>query len=107
MDSLLLQLGLSSKQIHVYTSLLETGPNNPSALAVICKLPRPTVYAIPGELVEKGFVQEDLMATKKLFVPTPPDDLHSIITPLQAEILKKERTRGAHSTYESQGHCAG
>lgn len=90
MERLLVQLGLTPKQIQVFMQLLDTGPSSPSALARLCNLPRPTVYAILEELCDQGFVQEDLMSTKKIFLSTPPEDLIGILEPMRSEVDKKE-----------------
>lgn len=70
--------------------LLGIGASTPANLAKLCDLPRPTVYAILEELNAQGFVHEDLSASKKMFLPTPPEDLKAVLEPLRTEIDRKE-----------------
>lgn len=76
-------LGLSPKEIAVYTAVFENGKLTPARIAKITGLHRTTVYGLCHELEQKGFVQVDESKGLIYVSPIAPDDL--------AKIAKRER----------------
>lgn len=76
-------LGLSPKEMAVYTAIFENGKLTPARIAKITNLHRTTVYGLCHELEQKGFVHVDESKGLIYVSPIAPDDL--------AKIAKRER----------------
>ena len=61
------RIGLSEKEIKVYSHLLDSGGATPSEIAYATHVARPTVYRILLELSIKGLVHEIKKSNKKFF----------------------------------------
>ena len=72
---ILKQLGLSDKEIKVYFAVLELGRATAQDIAVMVKMPRPTVYLTLKSLIARGSATTYQTETKRYFVAEPPEQL--------------------------------
>lgn len=77
MDNLdiLKQLGLSNKEILVYTALLNSGSTTATVVAKESGVKRSSVYFILNKLIGKGLVSRSEVSKKELFQAEEPDVL--------------------------------
>ncbi len=67
--------GLSRKEVEVYLASLEVGKPTPASVAKETFLPRPTIYRIMEDLVEKGLMGKVKEGNHTLYVPEDPRTL--------------------------------
>ncbi len=67
--------GLSRKEVEVYLASLEVGKPTPLSVAKETFLPRPTIYRIMEDLVEKGLMGKVKEGNHTLYVPEDPRTL--------------------------------
>ncbi len=89
-NDLLSQLGLSEKEISVYTTVLQQDKITHANVAKLTKINRTTVYSIAKELLNRGLISEDLGATTTYLVARPPQDLISFLDREQQAIEGKK-----------------
>lgn len=87
LHTILKEYGLSDKELAVYTTLIEIGPNPVRAIAQKSKVNRGTTYDILKSLIHEGLVAHYNKATKQYFVAEPPEKL------IEALHSKQERLR--------------
>lgn len=90
-NDILKQLGLNDKQISVYLAVLQQGKVTPANVAAFTRINRTTVYSVAKELIEKGFISEDLGSEHRYLVARPPQELHSLVQKEEREIQKKKQ----------------
>ena len=83
-------LGLSPKEIAVYTAVFESGKLTPARISKLTNLHRTTVYGLCHELEEIGFVQVDESKGLIYVSPIPPEDLNKIAKRERHAIAQKE-----------------
>ncbi len=88
---LLEQLGLRSKQIDIYIAIIEQGKSSPGILSKLTGISRPTVYAILGELVTLGLIEEGIGNTSNYFLPTSPKSLLTLLDKQELEIASRRK----------------
>ena len=101
-NELLQQLGLSEKEITVYLTVLKNGKITPAEVAKLTKINRTTVYSVAKDLVEKGFIAEDLAGTVSSLVALPPQDLKHVVHK-EEKALDKKRQLIEKTVTELQG----
>jgi len=69
-ETLLLELGLSEKEIKVYLEITKKESITATEIARKTKLHRPTIYDIIEKLIGKGLITQVVKAKKKSFQPT-------------------------------------
>lgn len=95
LENKLSQLGLSSKEIKIFLSLLRVGPMAASTLARLTQIKRSSVYDVINKLMEQGLVSEFKQAGHSYFMVDDPKKL---------ELHAKEQLRLAHElTPQLQG----
>lgn len=72
-------LGLSEKEMRVYTSLLELGDSPVNKITERSELMRVTVYPVLKTLIEKGFVSKYSMDRKSYFKAINPEQILDMI----------------------------
>lgn len=72
---LLQTIGLTDKEVQLYTLLLEMGKVQASTLITKTGLKRATVYKSLYSLQDKGLVKQEDITKKLHFTPLPPDNL--------------------------------
>ena len=78
-ESALLELGFSPKEIKVYLAIVQSGSATAAELSRKTGLHRPTVYDIIEKLIGKGLIARIMGADKKTFGPSDFDKFFSII----------------------------
>jgi len=85
------KLGLSEKEVKVYLTSLELGPNSVQNIAKQARLSRPTTYEIIKKLEEKKLFLETKQKRKRLFRAQSPESILGILRTQKREIEEKER----------------
>jgi len=88
--SILKKLGLSDKEILVYTALLKSGSSSVRNIATKTEINRGTVYDVLKKLQEMGLVSYFHIKTKQKFVAENPDNLLKVLED-QENSLKKAK----------------
>ncbi len=86
---ILVKLGLSESEIAVYSQVVKHRLCTPALIARETRLNRPTVYNICKKLVARGLLIEDLGDKMLKLLPTPPDELNSILKRDEEELKNK------------------
>lgn len=68
----LLLLGLNAKEVKFYETCFRLGPSTINEIAKEAKIQRSTSYLIAQELLDKGFLEEDLRGYKKKLYAVDP-----------------------------------
>jgi sugar-specific transcriptional regulator TrmB len=79
LKTVLKDLGLNDKEIHVYLNALEIGTKPASVIARRVKIPRNTTRFLLDKLVSKGFVQKSTKANTQLYTPEKPENLIKLL----------------------------
>jgi predicted transcriptional regulator len=87
----LTKLGLSDKEAAMYLSVLQQGRTTPATVAMLTKINRTTVYSLVKDLVEKGFLTEDLGGKTTYLVATAPQDLKFLVQKEEKKLEQKKR----------------
>lgn len=88
MDKELNQLGLSNKDIAVYSFLIESGPNPVRKIAAATKINRGTTYDILKSVIDKGLVSYYHQAKHKYFVAENPEKLKNLVQEKKEALAK-------------------
>lgn len=88
-DSLEL-LGLSSKEIRFYLSALELGPTSIDQIVRHARLKRATGFLLVKNLVDRGFVEEDLKTYRKQIFAVSPKEILRLIAGRQRQFRRQE-----------------
>src|SRR4030043_1743030 len=91
MELELRKMGLSEKEVRVYLSGLELGPNSVQNIAKQAGLSRPTAYEIIKKLEDKKLFLETRQRSKSLFRAQSPENILGILRTQKREIEEKER----------------
>jgi len=91
LDSLLLQLGLTDKEISVYLAVQKAGKVLPVDLSLATGINRSTVYSVAKELIKKGLLVEDLGDTKRSLIATEPKEIMQLIEADRSVLKERER----------------
>jgi len=115
-ENVLQNIGLNDKEITVYLTNLDLGPQPASVIARRIKMPRNTTRFILDKLVEKGLVEVTKKANTQLYAPEEPknlinlmeyerveenqkiDDKISQLDSVMAELESRYRPRGTKPT---------
>lgn len=89
-STLLQTLGLTDKEVLIYSLLLELGEVQASVLIAKTSLKRATVYKALYALVERGLVRQEDKAKKLHFAPLPPENLLKLS---DEQFARQERAR--------------
>ena len=85
LETALLQLKLTEKEIATYLMLLENGASTVQDISRASGVNRVSVYSALDELKQKGLVAESRKGKKKLFVAEDPENLERLIAERQEE----------------------
>jgi sugar-specific transcriptional regulator TrmB len=86
LETALLQLKLTEKEVLTYLALLENGASTVQDIFRVTGVNRVSVYSALDELKQKGLVAETRRGKKKLFIAESPENLESIILQKRDEI---------------------
>lgn len=75
---LLQNLGLSEREIIIYSALLNKGPLLPQSVAKETGIKRTTLYTIFPEMINKGFLVEITQGKRRLLQAVSPDKLFDV-----------------------------
>jgi len=88
------KLGLSTKEVTVYLSLLQLEQGSVQKVANKAEIKRPTTYVILDSLVEKGLAQKGLVGKKTVYITSAPEDVEKLAKEQEKEVeAKKEELR--------------
>jgi sugar-specific transcriptional regulator TrmB len=90
LDSILLRLGLTSKEASIYLHCLELGPQPVSVIAKRTGLKRTTAYANLENLGRKGLISQHVEKSVKYFSATNPNNLHKILQAKKDDCVESE-----------------
>lgn len=79
LQSILLELNCSSKEIKLYTACFELGSSNITTLAKKAKLQRSTTYLIAQQLVDKRLLYSNGQTYNTRYLAAPPDALARLL----------------------------
>ena len=91
-ETTLKELGMSDKEIAVYSTVLEYGKVSPARIANLTRINRTTVYAVGKDLVQKGYLNEDALKGVTYYYPAAPKDLVKIAKRERQSLIQKELT---------------
>ncbi|MDD2786218.1 MAG: helix-turn-helix domain-containing protein [Patescibacteria group bacterium] len=91
LKDILAKIGLSEKEITVYTSVLEHGRLSYTDLSKKTGLNRTTTYSVAQELLSNGMLQEDFSSPVKALVAAPPEALAAMATEEETRLEKKKQ----------------
>ncbi len=94
-DEILKDIGLTTDEIEIYSSLIRTGPQSAIALSKSTKVKRTYVYAVSESLVKRGLVSKEIKGRTTIFHPRSPDMLLSLAQ------TKKEKVIASANALES------
>lgn len=72
-------LGISFEESQIYFTLVNQGPITVLEISRLTKISRTNVYRLVEHMAEKGLVEEQLKANKKLIVPAGPHKLELMV----------------------------
>jgi len=84
------QLGLSDRDVKIYTTLLRRGPMKPAELAKATNINRTTLYSIAKKLIGKGLIAEDVSLPVTQLVPSDPKQLGELLNQERLKLKEKE-----------------
>lgn len=84
------KLGLSEKEIVLYTTLLKHGRSTPTVLSKMTKINRATVYHTAKGLISRGLIAEDVAGSTIHFLPLSPGNLEKIVEDSRRDLTHKE-----------------
>ncbi|HAV11227.1 MAG TPA: hypothetical protein DCX32_01655 [Candidatus Moranbacteria bacterium] len=90
-QELLRKLELSDKEIEIYSALFGQGKTTPARLAKATSINRSTVYAVLGQLKEKGLVVEDISAKILYFSPASSEQVEEMFYRQQEQLKEKKK----------------
>lgn len=91
LHGLLQKLGLSKKEVEVYSALLEYGKTTPARLSKATNINRSTVYVVLEKLKEKRLIIEDISTKTLYFSPSSPEEVEDMFYHQQEELKKKKK----------------
>ncbi|HYV33956.1 MAG TPA: helix-turn-helix domain-containing protein [Candidatus Limnocylindria bacterium] len=86
------KLGMSDKEAAIYLAVLQQGRALPTHISKMTKINRTTVYSVAKDLVEKGFIVEDLGGKNTYLVAVPPQDLKHLIRKEEKAFENKKKS---------------
>jgi len=89
-ESLLAPLDLNESEVAVYLAVLEAGALTPVALSKAAGVKRTTAYSIARALVEKGLLMEDATRRPRVFTPSTPEHVETLIDGEREHFKKRE-----------------
>lgn len=92
MQQLLRELGFSTREVIVYTTLLKRGRMTHAEIAKQTKITRPTVYHVVHALEAKGLVSEDLAGKTRQLIAQSPERLKELLKEDRERLKQKEQT---------------
>jgi len=92
LKEMLVKLGLSEKEAHIYEAALESGPETAQKIAKRAGITRTATYIYIKSLIKKGLMSSNTRDKKTFFSAEPPENLFRLI-----ETRKKELQ---HSSFE-------
>jgi sugar-specific transcriptional regulator TrmB len=78
-EDVLVDIGLSKKEISVYLALLKTGEETASRISEIADLNRVTTYSLLKSLIEKGFCSSYEKNKVQYFKPSSPESILGLL----------------------------
>lgn len=91
MDEKLLEpLNLNDSELAVYQAVLQNGAISPTDLAKAAKVKRTTAYSVARSLIEKGLLTEDTTRRPRVFIPSTPEQVISLIEGEKHQLALKE-----------------
>lgn len=78
-NHLLVSLGLSESEVRLYKAVVRAKEITPANLAKVTDIKRTTAYSMARGLVEKGLLTEDATRRPRVFLPTGPEEMVSVI----------------------------
>jgi len=88
---LLQKLGLSNKEIEVYSALFEQGKTTPARLSKATNINRSTVYAVLEQLKEKGLIIEDTTSKIKYVSLASSENVEEMFQSQQEQLKEKKK----------------
>jgi len=82
-------LGLNSREIKVYMTVLDKQKVTPAQIAQLTKINRPTVYNIAKKLSARGLLIEDLGGKVLYLLPASPAELKELIKREEKEVRSR------------------
>ncbi|MBT3230751.1 HTH domain-containing protein [Candidatus Uhrbacteria bacterium] len=89
------ELGLSNKEIDIYIAVLGYGKISATHLSKLTNIHRTTIYSSIQNLINMGFIIEELGGSKRYFLPNSPESLSNIYKVEQESLQKKKTTVNA------------
>lgn len=83
-------IGLSDKEIQIYTVLYSQGRLTPTLISKSTGIRRPTVYSVLQELKSKGLVSEDKSSNTSAYISLPPENLLNIIAEEERKLIQRK-----------------
>ncbi len=84
-------LGLTDKETSIYLEVLKHGRISPTEVSRLTKINRTTVYSVAKELVNKGFILEDLAGQSSSLIAVPPQDLKFLVQKEEKQLEAKKQ----------------
>lgn len=88
-ETLLLEIGLTTNEIKIYLTLLKYGPITYNETSQYTSINRTTCYAVAKKLIQQGLAKEDLGQAVVKLVPEPPNALLDKLNKEQTALIKR------------------
>lgn len=88
-ESILADIGLNTKEIKIYLTLLKNGKSLPSTLSRLTKINRASVYSTAKGLLAKGIIAEDMSGKTLYLSPLPIENLMQLVEKPKRELDEK------------------
>lgn len=82
------KLGLSEKEIKIYSAALELGPETANKIAKKAGITRTTAYIQLKSLIKKGLINSNARDKKTFFAAEPPENLLTLLEARKRETIK-------------------
>ncbi len=90
LETILRNIGLTDKEISVYTTLMQQKRLTPAKVAKATGLNRSTVYSIAKGLMRKDLVAEEHIKNQTLLSALPPSNLNNLVKKEERELKEKK-----------------
>jgi sugar-specific transcriptional regulator TrmB len=84
------ELGLSDKEVAVYTAVVAAGKASPARVAKATGIKRPTVYAVGEDLLRLGLIEADTTGATMFYFPASADSLKRSVEKEKQKLKSKE-----------------
>lgn len=107
------ELGLTKPEIKVYSTLLELDESKTGVLCSITKISSSRIYSILDSLIKKGLVSYKISNKIKIFMPSSPEILETILKEKEKKILlivkklKEKQTKTSEFQYKTFNNIRG